>query len=171
MRHKYEAVEGAKSPKDALAKPQFSDACQDYFQYRTYEMSVLNETQNRFKIVFFQALDETGAPDDFISDTGVFVGAVDLQYRENAVADPCEAGGTPKPIQATRSKCTFKAITPDGYEDNQYCDDIVAPDGYYYKTPGWRYYYETDAKGTRMKVEPLAKQATKRQAVPRKRSR
>lgn len=104
------AQEQASSPKEALLG---ADVCSDTWGKRTQTMQIDNQTNWTVEIAFFQGKDESAlVPSGFITNTGVFVAGVNQPGPSVVIADPCYAGGSRRPIQATRALASLLLVDP-----------------------------------------------------------
>lgn len=94
------------------------DYCYQTVNDRTVAMTISNKTRWTVEIVFFRAQDESNnVPDQFVDDTGVFVGGTNMAGPSDVRADPCYAGGHRRPIQATRGGASVKLVNPENPAD------------------------------------------------------
>ncbi|GJL64661.1 MAG: hypothetical protein NPIRA04_33150 [Nitrospirales bacterium] len=136
MEEKY-AVLKVKSPREAI---KLEGECDGY--QRTELMEVVNDTDVRIKICFFQALCRYNLSEPYIKNTGVFVGGINMGNGEDCFADPCDAGGVHKPIAATSARCSVKVEFGGDEKDISFPDYPEAEEGKFYPRPGWRLYYD-----------------------------
>ena len=88
--------------------------CAETYNDRTTFITVNN--RSRYKILDMQVrlLDLSGnVPIGFVSDTGFFVLVTSQDPGVVSTIDPCVAGGSPKPCQATKFEWTYSILDKD----------------------------------------------------------
>jgi hypothetical protein len=128
----------ASTPADGL-KVKFADACEEYYDIRTTDFTLINNTRYTVKIWFVQGKDTSNTLlPGFSTDTGVYVGVVDGQAYSTSHSDPCRAGGRDQPIQVTEADASVKIIDREGQEQDVIFDKIKAEQGQFFPTVTWR---------------------------------